>query len=98
MRFGWVVVLVLVISVSCAKKPTRRIIPMPAETATVLVTKDGKIFYNERAVTADQLKTELIGLKGKHGAVWLIDESPLGQYGEPVKKAIIAAELPIRVR
>jgi hypothetical protein len=71
---------------------------MPTETAKVLVTKDGKISLRDREVTLPQLETELKVLREKRGAVWFVDENPLSQHGKPVKAAIIAAELPFRVR
>ena len=98
MWFRCLILLVLIISASCApKQRTRRLVPPPSETARVVVKQDGKVFFNERAVTIDELKTELEQLKQRKGAVWLVDESS-SQHSEPVKKAIIAAGLPIRIR
>lgn len=87
----------LTLSVSCATKPTRRLVPRPSETARVVVKKDGKVFFNERVVTIDELKNELGKLKERHGAVWFVDEGSSSQHNEPVKKAIMAAELPIQI-
>lgn len=89
-------IVALALSVSCATKPTRRLVPRPSETARVVIKKDGKVFFNERTVTIDELKKELEKLKQRHGAVWFLDESS-SQHSEPVKKAIIAAQLPIKI-
>jgi hypothetical protein len=49
-------------------------------------------------VTIDELKKELTRLKQTGGAVWFSDEGSLEQHSDPVKKAILAAELPVRIR
>jgi hypothetical protein len=52
-------------------------------------------------VTLDELRGEFQKLKRIHGGVWFIDESSAGaqrQQGQMVKKAIIEAELPMKMR
>jgi hypothetical protein len=74
---------------------------MPTEVAKVRVSVDGKLYLNDRVVTLDELNGELQRLTQVHGGVWFFDESSFGasrQQGQTVKKAIIEAKLPMRVR
>jgi hypothetical protein len=74
---------------------------MPTEVAKVRVSVDGKLYLNDRDVTLDELKVEFQRLTQVHGGVWFLDESSSGvsrQQGQTVKKAIIEAKLPMRVR
>lgn len=74
---------------------------MPTEVAKVRVSVDGKLYFNDRVVTLDELNREFQRLKQVQGGVWFFDESSFGasrQQGQTVKKAIIQAELPMRVR
>lgn len=102
MWFRWFIVVVFILAnASCSTKPTRRIVAAPTETATVLVRGDGKIYFNDRAVSFDQLKVEFARLKQIRGAVSFFNQSSPGtaqEQAQLVKKAIIEAELPMRVR
>lgn len=74
---------------------------MPTEVAKVRVSVDGRLYFNDRVVTLDELNREFQRLKQVQGGVWFFDESSAGafrQQGQIVKKAIIEAKLPIRVR
>jgi hypothetical protein len=74
---------------------------MPTEVAKVKVTGDGKLYLNDRLVALDELNREFLRLSQVKGGVWFFDESlpgPSSQQGQIVKKAIIEAKLPMRVR
>jgi hypothetical protein len=103
MWFKCLIIAVLIFfTASCSDQPKRRTIPKPTEVAKVRVESvDGRVYVNESVVTLDELKEELGRLKQIHRAVWFIDESSFGasrMQGQTVRKAIIAAQLPIRVR
>jgi hypothetical protein len=85
----------------CSRQTRPRTVIAPTEVAKVRVSADGKVYLNERLVTIDELRGEFQRLKRIHGGVWFIDETSGGaqrQQGQMVKKAIIEAELPMKVR
>jgi biopolymer transport protein ExbD len=98
MWFRLLSIFILTFSFSCAKKPARRVVAPPTETARVMVKKDGKVLFNDRPVKIDELKQELTRLRQIRGAVWFVDEGSQSQDSGPVKKAIIAAGVPVRIR
>lgn len=95
------IAILIIFAPGCSNQPKRRAIARPVEVAKVRVSVDGKVYINESIVAFDELKRELDRLKQIHGGVWFISDSPYGEAGRQnqiVKKAIIDAELPIRVR
>jgi hypothetical protein len=100
MRFTCSIIAALILAsvLSCSKQSTRRTVPAPSEVASVRVSTDGKIYFNERLVGLDGLRGEFQRLRRINGAVQLVDETSEAshQQGQAVRKAIIEAELPIR--
>jgi hypothetical protein len=96
-----VLAILIIFTTGCSNQPKRRSIPRPTEVAKVRVGVGGRVYVNEGAVTLDELKGKLDKLKQIHGGVWFINESSdreSGRQAQVVKKAIIEAELPMRVR
>jgi hypothetical protein len=100
-KFSIIAILILALALSCSKQSTQRTVTAPTQVAKVRVSAGGEIYFNERTVTLDQLRTEFQSLQRVRGGVWYLDESSGGafrQQGQTVKKEIIEARLPIRVR
>ncbi len=101
MRFTYSVVAALLLASvpSCSRQSNRHSVPAPSEVANVRVSMDGKIYFNKRFVSLDGLRGEFQRLKRINGAVQFVDETSetSHQQGQAVRKAIIEAELPIRV-
>jgi hypothetical protein len=100
-KYSIIGVLMFASAPSCSRQTRPRTLTTPTEVVKVRVSGDGKVFLNERVVTLDELRGEFQRLKRIHGGVWFIDESSAGaprQEGQTVKKAIIEAELPMKVR
>ncbi len=103
MCFKYLIIAVLLFASapSCSRETKPRTVTAPTEVAKVRVSSDGKVYFNERVVTLDELRAEFQRLKQVHGGVWLFDESSSGasrQLGQAVRKSVIEAELPIRFR
>lgn len=102
MWFKCSIIAVLIFAATgCSKQSKPRAVAMPTEVVKVRVSVDGKLYFNDRVVTPDELNREFQRLKQIQGGVWFFDESSSGpsrQQGQIVKKAIIEAKLPIRVR
>jgi len=84
---------------NCSRQPKR--VPAPTEIAKVKVAADARVYFNERAVSMDDLNREFARLKEIHGAVWFFDESSSEisrEQARLVKKSMINAGLPIRLR
>lgn len=96
-----VIIFLILFTANCSKQSSRRTIPMPTQVARVIVKVDGKVYLNGKLIPFEQLKGEFRRLKDLNGAVWFLDESSVGasrEQGARVRKAIIEAELPMRVR
>jgi biopolymer transport protein ExbD len=96
-----IAVLILASMPGCSRQTKPRTFTAPTEVAKVRVSADGKVYLNERTVTFDELRVEFQRLERIHGGVWFFDESSAGasrQQGQTVKKAIIEAQLPMRLR
>ena len=101
----WLMCLILAVLIfataSCSQQSKPSAVAMPTEVAKVRVSVDGKLYLNDSVVTLDELNREFHRLKQAQGGVWFLDESSTGpskQQDQTVKKAIIQAELPMRVR
>jgi len=101
MRFTYLVnaALILASVPGCSRQSNRRTVPAPTEVAKVRVSTDGRIYFNERFVSLDELRGEFQRLKRISGAVQFVDGTSEAsqQQGQAVRKAIVEAELPIRV-
>lgn len=101
MRFTYLILAALILASvpGCARQSNGHSVPAPSEVANVQVSTDGRIYFNERFVSLDGLREELQRLKRINGAVHFVDETSEAsqQQGQAVRKAIIEAELPIRV-
>ena len=101
-KYSMIAVLIFVVSApGCSKQSKSRVIMAPTEVAKVRISADGKVYLNERVVTLDELQGELQRLKRVQGGVWLVDESsdgPARKQGQKVSAAIVAAELPMRMK
>ena len=96
-----IAVLILASVPGCSRQTKPRTVTAPTEVAKVRVSADGKVYFNERTVTLDELRVEFQRLERIHGGVWFFDESSIGasrQHGQAVKKAIIEAKLPMKLR
>lgn len=94
-------VALLFCNAGCSQRPMHGNLTMPTETAKVRVSSEGKIYFNDRIITYGELSDEFKKLKKKNGGVWFLDESFVGssrQQGQMVRKAIIDAGLPMRIR
>lgn len=94
-----IIVVLIFAATSCSRQTKPRTVAMPTEVAKVRVSVDGKVYFNERVVTLDELNREFQRLNQVHGGVWFFDESSFGasrQQGQTVKKAIIEARLPMK--
>ena len=95
------IVFLIISGASCSKPTKPRTVSTPSEIAKVTVSADGKIYFNQRVETIDELRSEFQKLKSAHGAVWFVDQSSSGpswQQGQTVKKAIIDAQLPMKMQ
>lgn len=100
-KYSIIAVLVFASAAGCSRETKPRSVTAPTEVARVRVSAEGKVFFNDRVVTINELRGEFQRLKQIDGGVWLFDESSSGaskQLGEQVRKTIIEAELPIRFR
>jgi hypothetical protein len=100
-KYSIIAVLIFASAPSCSKHTKPHAVTAPTEVANVRVSADGKVFFNQRVVTLDELRGEFQRLKQIHGGVWLSDESSSGasrQLRLVVKKAIVEAGLPMRFR
>ena len=96
-----VAVLILASVLACSRQIKPRTMTMPTEVAKVRVSRDGKTYFNERVVSLDELRREFQRLGKSRGAVSFVDESSgedSWQLGQAVKKAIVEAQLPIKLR
>ena len=101
MWFKGLIFIVLIFAAGCNKQSKPRTVAMPTEVSNVRVSVDGKTYLNDRLVTLDELRREFHRLKQIKGGVSFFDESSAGpsmQQGQSVKRAIIEAELPMRLR
>lgn len=96
-----IALLIFAATPGCSNQPKRHNVTAPTEVAKVRVSVDGKVYFNERIVTLDELGTEFQRLKQIGGAVWLLDDSRAGEprkLGRAVREAVIRAELPMKVQ
>ena len=97
-----VVIVVLLICASCARKGASVIdkSSYPGPVAKVRITSAGIIYLNGNKVSIEDVKKAFIQTKADRGSVWYFRDNPNGEPTEEAKsviKAITDAKLPVRL-
>lgn len=69
----------------------------PTEVSKVRVDQTGTIYLNGKPGTIEDLRQELTRLKKVNGGVWYYLEDPLNPQAKETERAILDAQVPIKM-